>query len=121
MTSKVDTPLHMQQHGTEVTVTGPISSWDSDEEYAIFTVVVSQVEPDGTVVNAMGVSARCARTATSWQATARVTDPGVHLTAGPAKAFAVAAIATSGGDSEAYPWNNDINLVPAVVAAGTRN
>lgn len=120
MTSKVDATLNLHEGGRQVDVRGPIKKWDSDEDYALFTVVISQVEADGTVVNAMGSSGRCARTATYWEATAKVADSGKHLQPGAAKAYAVATIATSSGASEAYPWPNDVELIPSVVAAGTR-
>jgi hypothetical protein len=119
MTSKVDATLNMNEGGRQVDVRGPISQWDSDEDYALFTVVISQVHDDGTVVNAMGSSVRYAHGAAYWEATAKVTDPGKHLRPGAAKAYGVATIATT-GDPEAYPWPNDVELIPAVVAAGTR-
>jgi hypothetical protein len=119
MTSRVDTPLNMHNGGRQVTVEGPID-WDPDEIYALFTVVISQVEADGSVVTAMGSSMRYAHGASTWEATATVTENGKHLRPGAADAYAVATIATTSGRSENYPWPNSVDLIPSVVAAGTR-
>jgi hypothetical protein len=117
MTSRVDSPLHFSADGRTVRVTGPIVKWDYDEQFAIFTVVISQKTASGETVSAMGKSDRYGTSSSQWDATATVTLAGHRFEPGAAHAFAVATIAMADGPAKSYPWSLDIQLKPAVVGA----
>jgi hypothetical protein len=108
MTSKVDSPLQLNPDGS-ISVTGPIDEWDLGEEWATFAVVIAQVNDAGTIVSASGTSECYKRGATWWDASAAAGDSS-RFVAGPAKAFAVAAIEVAGAAAKPYYWEVDIEL-----------
>ncbi|HSD03118.1 MAG TPA: hypothetical protein VLB81_12140 [Gaiellales bacterium] len=110
MTSKVDSPLHLNDDGSQISVTGPIERWDLGEQWATFAVVIAQVNDAGTIVAASGTSESYESGATWWDASAAVADSSPRFVAGPAKAFAVAAIEVTGAPPKPYYWEVDIEL-----------
>jgi hypothetical protein len=118
MHSKVDDNLILSSDGREVAVSGPITKWDDGEESATFAVVIAQVDANGDIVLARGRSRGTYRNgATTWEATAKVTQNGDRFTAGEAQAWALASIAETSGEHELYPWSLETHLVSDVVAA----
>ena len=122
MHSKVSNSLVLSTDGRTVAVSGPITKWDGDERRATFTAVIAQIGEDGEIVLARGRShAVYENGARRWRATARVSKPGARLSPGPAQAWALASIATDGGEFELYPWSLETHLVAdAVMAAAAR-
>ncbi len=118
MHSKVDDNLILSSDGREVAVSGPITKWDGDEKRATFTVVIAQLGEDGDIVLARGRSQTTYENgAGRWEATARVTKPGIRLASGEAQAWALASIEESEGGFELYPWSLETHLVGDVVVA----
>jgi hypothetical protein len=113
MTSKVNSKLHLRDHGKSVDVVGPISSWDDDEISATFSVVITQVNEAGNVVTANGSSTDgyANPDSTSWDAVATVTDPALSLENGPATAYATATILVDGPSYETYTWTLVTRLI----------
>jgi hypothetical protein len=120
--SKVDDQLGMRADGSFVYVTGPILKWDADEVSATFAVLVTQKQPDGTFVRAIGASkgwwkppSDTAETQ-EWAADAVVIGTG-RFTEGEAKAYGIASVKHADDTYEPYPWPNTVKL-QVVVAAG---
>ena len=106
MTSKVDNVLHLSNDRKTVTVTGPISDWQSDEAAAVFSVVISQASGNGVgPAIAIGSSAITYEPSqASWTAQVHVTRNDMQFHEGNATAHAWATIAQPGGDAESYEW-----------------
>lgn len=114
MTSRVNSRLKLGHGGRSVAVEGPIINWDPDEISATFSVDISQVNADGTVVSANGSSTdnyTASPPSTSWAAIATVTDPDLRLEEGPATALATAIITVQGYSKETYTWTLLTRLV----------
>ncbi len=97
-----------------LTVKGPIEDWEDDDFVAVFTVVVSQIDPDDGVVTAIGAGADVYRRGQStWDAEAAVADPSTHLHEGGAVVAAWATIASPDGGAEMYAWTLPVMLKAA--------
>jgi hypothetical protein len=116
MHSKVNDNLRLSADGREVAVSGPITEWDDDEQSATFTVVIAQIDENGDIVLARGRSRETYRNgAKKWEATAKVIQNDARLTAGEARAWALASITETSGNYELYPWSVETHLVSDVV------
>jgi hypothetical protein len=115
--SKVDPKLSLQRDGSAVTVTGPIKRWDADEDRARFTVVIAQLQSDGSIVVARGLSNEYERGADSWEAIAHVEGAG-RFSEDTAKAWALASI-VQGDGYKLYPWWVSTSLSASVTAAAS--
>ena len=114
MTPKMYPSVPISDAGRTVTVKGPIN-WDSgsdpQEVAAVFTLVVSQISPNGGVVSAIGWATKTYTNEQDWTAKARVVGPPeAELVPGGATVAAWATIAHSDGGYAAYEWTLPVLL-----------
>ena len=108
MAPKISKIQHLRSDMRSVDVKGPIGKWEDDALAAVFTVVLSQVTPDGKhVVTAIGRSAQTYtyddKETTMWTVRATVVGDG-DLGEGDATVAAYATYANSDGGSDWYSW-----------------
>ncbi|HEY3764042.1 MAG TPA: hypothetical protein VGL44_02695 [Gaiellales bacterium] len=115
MAPRIDTVQKLGPHGRTVFITGPIGGWNPGVLAAVFTVVVSQIEPNGaSAVVAIGESRHTYEyddPGTEWQATARVISEGARgFSVGDATVTAWATYADSDGGGWPYQWTLPVRL-----------
>jgi hypothetical protein len=120
MSPKIDPRLQLQASGTQVAVTGPAGTWDTDNVLVGFSAVVSQVIGDGSgaasVVTSMGWSkyteaAQPPGNPPKWGLTAKVLDGARGFDPGGAVCSAWALYAERDGGSWVYEWRLPVELV----------
>jgi len=114
MTPKMYPAVPISNGGRRVTVTGPIN-WDTgsdpQEIAAVFTLVVSQISPNGGVVSAIGWATTTYTNEADWSARANVVGPAsLEFVPGGATVAAWATIAHSDGGYAIYEWTLPVML-----------
>ena len=119
MMPKMNPALVLTNGGNTIQVVGPIH-WDPtdptdpttppSEIAAVFTVVVSQVKPNGGVAVAIGWSTTFLPNQADWHANAHAIAPTGPFSPGGATAAAWASIAHDDGGYASYEWTLPVLL-----------
>jgi hypothetical protein len=111
MSPKINAIQHLPANG-KLVIKGPIGQWAQNEVGAVFTVVVSQVAANQTIVTGVGTSEVYteASGAAYWDSDVTVLNGG-QFTDGGAVVAAWASIANTDGGWKMYPWTLPVRIV----------
>ena len=112
MSPKINVIQHLAAGGGGLVIRGPIGNWAQNELGAVFTVVVSQIAPDDSIVTGVGTSDVYTKAsgATWWDSDVAVLN-GSSFSDGGAVVAAWASIANSDGGWKMYPWTLPVRIV----------
>lgn len=113
MSPKIYAIQHLAPGGSGgLVIKGPIGTWAANELGAVFTVVVSQIAADQSVVTGVGTSDVYTRAGDEedWDSAVTVLNGG-RFADGGAVVAAWASIANTDGGWKMYPWTLPVRIV----------